>query len=516
MELKMLNILIVGTEATSYVFRHDTNEYFDDRDMNIQFLSEQQISKIDFEKISRNSYDIIVFDMIMDVINEDENELPTIINKLVHQFEQFFPKSKLIYNQTRYADKTLINNKWDYDNEYPINSFIKNYDSYFKKRNSILEDIDKIIIDQKHIGYVPYNNDKYGLEYENRNNLTRIFNYSQSYFVEKISKFYELTQGYDNIPSLTRLIYPEPYKQTNSDMLLVDRLNVYNVSNDSNAYGYASKIILDDYVLDGIFGQTARFVLRTKFYRSSMRNKFDINYLLEVPEGNKYNKGIKNIIFYFYGLNWKFDPNGREHFSPSYLHPNLFRSVVPDTVIIRIADVNFLTGSWYRRTPNNLNYEENIKRLIDFFQAQYNVSNENTILFGVSRGAYASLYYSKKLDLPSVCVAPPIDVQLFRNGKKTADFYDVWSEPFNFFKSEKKQKNPKIIIDDASVESTYFPLTEIKDSTTFLFNIDRSTPIEHGAVAGLSVPLQYSLINGLITGFINIDSLQNWSTRSSN
>ena len=52
MELKMLNILIVGTEATSYVFRHDTNEYFDDRDMNIQFLSEQQISKIDFEKIS--------------------------------------------------------------------------------------------------------------------------------------------------------------------------------------------------------------------------------------------------------------------------------------------------------------------------------------------------------------------------------------------------------------------------------------------------------------------------------
>lgn len=90
----MLNILIVGTEATSYVFRHDTNEYFDDRDMNIQFLSEQQISKIDFEKISKNSYDIIVFDMIMDVINEDENELPTIINKLVHQFEQFFQNQR--------------------------------------------------------------------------------------------------------------------------------------------------------------------------------------------------------------------------------------------------------------------------------------------------------------------------------------------------------------------------------------------------------------------------------------
>lgn len=507
----MLNILIVGTEATSYVFRHDTNEYFDDRDMNIQFLSEQQISKIDFEKISKNSYDIIVFDMIMGVINEDENELPTIINKLVHQFEQFFPKSKLIYNQTRYADKTLIDNKWDFNNEHPITSFISNYNSYFKKRNELLENIDRIIIDQYHIDYLPYSNGKYGLKYYN-NGLVRIFNYSQAYYVEKISRFYELTQGYNGIPSSTRLIYPEPYERVTSDILLVDRFNLNNVANNSELYRYAHKIILDDYVLDGMFGQTARFILRNKFYRSLMENKFNINYVMETPKGNKNNLGIKNIVFYFYGLNWQFDPNGREHFSPSYLHPNLYRSLVPDTVIIRIVDVNLITGSWYRNTPNNINYEDNIKNLITYFREKYNVTRKNTLLFGVSRGAYASLYYAKLLDLPSVCVAPPIDVSLFRNNKQSDDFYDIWYQSSNFFKTEKHQKYPKIVIDDATVNNTFIPIKEIKDSTTFLFNLNRSVPIKHNVVSKLSVPLQYSLINGLIIGYINKDSLKKWAT----
>lgn len=503
----MLNVLILGTEATSYIFNSQVNPYFDERYFNVEINKEQQITKIDLKDYQYQKIDIIIFDVIIDTINREINDLKNELKKFIFNLRSQFSDSLILYNQTRYAKKALVNNNWDFDNEHPIDSFLPNYSSYAWERNKNLKIIDDFIINEFGIKYIEYNENCSGLEY-NSDRTRKIFTYNESYYLQKFMGFYQVVDS-AILPSVSTAKFPDDDVNFRSDILLVNNLLLEDLTKNIKTYDYVNKFLLNDYVLDGRFGRTVRFIKRKCFYRKEFSEQCDVYHIVQTPTGNKLNSGINKIVFYFCGLDWRFNPNGRELYAPTYLHRDLMRSLVPDTLVVRIADVNLLWGSWYHNTYNYPDYEKNVINLISYYKNLYNVSTENLILFGVSRGGHAALYYSKILDLPAVCVAPPIDLIKFRNGKKWYDYYDYWwyEHIFDVFIGEKHQKYPKVIIDDESIQSTFVPLSTINDSTTHLINLGREEAIKHGKVAGLSVPLQYSLVNGLLMGYINNNSL---------
>lgn len=506
----MLNVLILGTEATSYIFNNQVNPYFDDRYFNVEKNSEQQITKIDLTSYKNQKIDVVIFDVIIDTINSEINDLKYKLEKFVFNLRDQFPNSLIVYNQTRYAKKTLIDNNWDFGNEHPIDSFLSNYSSYAWDRNKKLEIIDEFLIDKFELKYIRYDENCSGLEY--RSNRTRkIFTYNESYYLQKMMSFYQIMNS-TLLPSISTVEFPNDKVNFDNDIILVNNLLLEDLIKNKDTYDYINKFLMHNFVLDGRFGRTVRFIKRKCFYRKEFSKIFDVYHITEMPSDNKLNSGISKIVFYFCGLDWRFNTNGRELYAPTYLHRDLLRSLVPDTLVVRIADVNLFWGSWYHNTYNYPDYEKNIANLINYYQNLYNVSSERSILFGVSRGGHAALYYSKMLDLPAVAVAPPIDLIKFRNGKKWYDYYDNWwnDRIFNEFVEEKNQYSPKVIIDDESIKSTFEPLKVINDSTTHLFNLGREKPISHGKVAGLSVPLQYSLVNGLLMGYINNNSLHDF------
>lgn len=504
----MLNILILGTEATSYIFNSKVDPYFDERNFKVDVCDIQQVTNIDLNLYINKEIDIIIFDVIMDVIiYQWGNDLKNKLQKFVFSLREKFPKAQIIYNQTRYATKTLIDNDWDFKNEHPIDSFIPNYSSYAWNRNNKLESIDDLIINDIGVAYIKYEFSCSGLEY-NSGDTRKIFTFNESYYLQKLMCFFKIVDS-DSTPHITETSFPNNELDFDSDILLINNLLLNELKTNEMTYQFIQEILLHDFVLDGRYGRTVRFIKRKLFYRPEFQTIFGINHIIEFPTKNKVNVGINKVVFYFCGLDWRFNPNGRELFAPSYLHRDLMRSLMPDTLVVRIADVNLLWGSWYHNTSNYPEYEKNIIALIKYYQDLYQVSDSHTMLFGVSRGGHAALYYSKIIDLPVVSVAPPIDVILFRDFKRWYDFYNLWwkKDILKNFLIERNQIYPKVIIDDASVKSTFDPLKLINDSRTFLFNLGRKTTIKHGKVAGLSVPLQYSLINGIVSGFININSL---------
>lgn len=504
----MINVLIIGTEASSYIFDEKINPYFNKNLFSVT-LENNKITNLSFVKYKNKKFDVIIFDLVLDAIETSMDILkPKLINSL-QKLENQFTNTKIIYNQIKYGDKTLIDNVWDYDNVHPIDSFISKYSSYAWERNKKLSVIDDFVKSNFSFNVMYYDNEISGVEFNNKE-TKKEFTYNENFYLEKLTSLYLILQGYDGIPLISILNFPNITDQSfEADILLVKGIDLYSRESKEKTT-FLKRIMLQDFILDGRYGKTARFVRRTKFYRSKYSIVNNVYHILEYPKKNKNNNGIDKIIFYFYGLNWHFDPNGSEIFSPSYLHPHLDKSIVPDTLIIRIADVNAFLGSWYHNTDNNPNFENNVQKLIRFYQEKYDVLDENVVLFGVSRGGHASLYYGKKMDLPVISVAPPLDIKLFWNNENWHDYNDLWTDNLNFFLEEKHQCYPKVVIDDESVSKTFLPLSRIRDSTTYLFNLKRNEKIEHGQVAGLSVPLQYSLLNGLLMGYVTNESLKNW------
>lgn len=142
-----------------------------------------------------------------------------------------------------------------------------------------------------------------------------------------------------------------------------------------------------DYIIDGSFGKTKRLIHRSNFYRSNMKKLHNIWYTEEINKKRLSGSNKpKRILFYFTPMSapkWATD-NFAEQALPDRFK-SLSRSLVKDTLLIRIADVNLTRGSYFMSSVNYPEYEKNIVNFIYAKIKEYNVLKENIVFYGFSR-----------------------------------------------------------------------------------------------------------------------------------
>lgn len=77
-----------------------------------------------------------------------------------------------------------------------------------------------------------------------------------------------------------------------------------------------------------------------------------------------------------------------------------------DTFILRIADIGGVLGSFYFDTAYDPEIETRVCRVIEKVRISNNISRENTVLYGASKGGTAALYHGSKLSLRALAVDP--------------------------------------------------------------------------------------------------------------
>lgn len=133
-------------------------------------------------------------------------------------------------------------------------------------------------------------------------------------------------------------------------------------------------------------------------------------YTLEKQIKNDAN-ATKRLIVIFSSM-----PGSNEYFSDKFEErtfvkhfPTIQKLLVPNTNVLRIIDSNLMYGSHYINTNNFPNYEDNIQNIISNVRKNLNVSSDNVVLYGTSKGATGALVHSLIGSYKSVTVDPILD-----------------------------------------------------------------------------------------------------------
>lgn len=87
-------------------------------------------------------------------------------------------------------------------------------------------------------------------------------------------------------------------------------------------------------------------------------------------------------------------------------YPSLPKHLIKNTFILRIMDLNRNTGSYYMNTNNYPDFESDVQRIIHDVMTQYNVDQDNVVLYGGSKGGSAALLHAILGNYHGVAVDP--------------------------------------------------------------------------------------------------------------
>ncbi|WP_041777572.1 XcbB/CpsF family capsular polysaccharide biosynthesis protein [Bibersteinia trehalosi] len=86
--------------------------------------------------------------------------------------------------------------------------------------------------------------------------------------------------------------------------------------------------------------------------------------------------------------------------------PKVAKYIPKNTYILRIADIGGVLGSFYLNSNADMQFEEKVGNLIHKIQLELSISDENTVLYGTSKGATGALYHGIKAGLKALVIDP--------------------------------------------------------------------------------------------------------------
>lgn len=358
------------------------------------------------------------------------------------------------------------------------------------------------------------------LEFNKKKGFSDLY-FNQAYYLNQLIQFDKISKKYfDVFPTYLKFnSFDEIESYLNqSDNKLTDPNTVILIENvDGAALAYQTssgkkqtvlrKLLQLDYIIDGSFGKTKRLIHRQSFYRANMKKLHNIWYTEEINKKrlSGFNKP-KRILFYFTPMaapKWAID-NFAEQALPDRFR-SLSRSLVKDTLLVRIADVNLTRGSYFVPSVNYPEYSKNMISFIDSKIKEYNVPKKNVVFYGFSRGGLGSLYYGKLLDYQVVSVDPVVDASYFLNQKDDPHFLNgtrkiSFVDEINDIDDTDQQYSKIILSNSGTVnqifESSVVPLNE--GSTLKKINLKDTNIRWHGQLANQTVPESLTLINQLL------------------
>lgn len=508
----MIKAIIVGTQATKFVFDKEINIYNNNLSLEIVMSNGNDsilklLNELDFiEKIS--SSDVLIFDILTDLVSDrfKDNNFQ-VIKDFVKNVKIINPDIAIIYNSVRYADKVVFNENKKSD---------KNIDNILARdtrnwRNDKLDQIENNLLKENlPINMIYYHNESSAYESNVKRGFSDMY-YNQQYYLDVFIQFELILvefypdefPKYSKVESLVEAL--EIAQNKGSEVILVNSrglLPLWKIKDDVNYSSIMTSLFKLDYIIDGIAQNYIRLIKRLDFHRYNLEEQDGIYY--SIQKSRLTSKGISRILFYFQPmtLDGYFEVDSGKRFNPNRFD-TLDKSIVKDTVIIRLSDVNLMQGSYFVNTVNYSNYEKNMVDFILNKIEEYGVLHDNVVLYGFSRGGLGALYYGLKLDLPVVSVDPVIDASWFSDNKDSSQYIrGLRTENllFEINNMDATSTNLKYIIGNSYVrQNTWEAISQLKYDFIKKINLDLPEMTEHGQVVH-HVPEQLTLINSILMG----------------
>ncbi|KSU08472.1 hypothetical protein Li1_0470 [Lactococcus lactis subsp. lactis] len=435
--------------------------------------------------------------------------------KEVAKFIQYFLEKNivLVLNSFRFSPEMVIDNEnpQPTSKEYPTVEKQEYYNQFLQKAEKYVEEKFpqvKIIkfnqsskVEKNHPikAYSFYLNEDYYLD-----SFVQFETLIKERFPKEITdyKFYDLNEN----TNFENEIY-------DGSIILINYLysgkgNILNAAwHHSEINDFLTKSSVNDYILDGQYGNIYRFIPRKSFYRKSLKEFTSSHnekiFFSDVSDPIRLkSKRVKNIVFFFMGM-----PGGKTVNNANALfrlNPHLFnnftRSLVKDTVVIRIADVNGVRGSFYVNSYNYSTYEDDLSEFLENMISTYNVDRDNVTLHGTSKGGVGALFYGSKHKLKSVSVDPVLDGDWVIKNQKNNHFVDGFRNKtdlvptINNYLTDNKAET--YVVGNHYVDNTWKILEKLVGVK--LMDIDDSTVINHQQISPNCVPEWLMLINKML------------------
>jgi len=188
--------------------------------------------------------------------------------------------------------------------------------------------------------------------------------------------------------------------------------------------------------------------------------------------------------------------------------PDFFMTIdkylVKNVHILRIMDLNLSHGSHYCNTINYTTMENDIQSCIKHIQSKLNIENENTVLYGVSKGGTGAILHGSALDLKLLAVDPIIDLAEYN---MSDDHFLKGFRKENLSSQIQKNlltldTNEKFIFCSQIIKFNYNALQDIKSSQVKKIDIVDNNITHHNNLSKNCVPQQLMILNKLLSDLI--------------
>ncbi|GFH42957.1 hypothetical protein Hs30E_15080 [Lactococcus hodotermopsidis] len=170
--------------------------------------------------------------------------------------------------------------------------------------------------------------------------------------------------------------------------------------------------VKNGYTLDGFDEATKEFIFVPI---SDIKTDFEcfegIYYQLETPY-QSFEVLPNNLIVHFFQHDSQEEMSAMLRYSSANGNfQSLGKQIVANTYILRIADVNLVSGSFYADTETFPDYTQKVQKLIQKIRETYNVSHDRTLMSGSSRGATGAIIHGALGGYETLAVDPILNVK---------------------------------------------------------------------------------------------------------
>lgn len=292
---------------------------------------------------------------------------------------------------------------------------------------------------------------------------------------------------------------------------------IYSARQNKDTYWKFIEILKHDYLLIGHKNYSSIFMKRTEYFPEKikgyeyLKRHKNVLYTYHAPEAKKISPSLpQRLLVLFSHMNGTVAGYNNNNiitrtFNPYFL--DIQRSLVKNVHVLRLGDLTLSHGSYYHNTQVFPDYEEQIQELITSIRKRYNISNENTILYGGSKGGSGALLHAAIGDYHAILGDPIINLSFYNFDRNDYHFVQNFLPldlTDNIIKHCKGNKNTKYIFGHKAQKLNYGAschLASLSNGVVKIVDLSGDSKItQHPHITSNSVPEQITLMNLMFDG----------------
>lgn len=193
---------------------------------------------------------------------------------------------------------------------------------------------------------------------------------------------------------------------------------LYEARTDSKIRNIIKKLEVNDYILASSDNLTSTFIKRPS-YIANLAEGLDEGQFVEnqIHWTEEQFGSPKKMLVIFSSL-----PPMTKYYSSNMLercfnpnNPRISEHIPTDVVVVRIADINGIYGSYYTNTTNFPDYEKRIGEVLQSIQSKYQLANTDVTLYGGSKGGYGALIHGLNLNYRVLACDPITTMKVYNH-----------------------------------------------------------------------------------------------------